>query len=270
MQFKAVAPRNEISFSKLAQHFSVAKKLKWEEPFALQGELLANVIKEPGNKVVYIFQFGSLVFIDFKREEMSTAIRYLKGIEPGIGAGNPWEYSDDYELKTGEVEKPEITNDYIIVARAGEYHREIIATILAKSVALERIEVGIDGLLDKIENVIEYLRRGKFGISDKKLAQLSADILGYKLNLISYIMLLDKPSITWFREEASLLFDELSKLFELTERYEKIRHKSEILMDITEVFSSLVHATKGNRLEWIIIILFAIELLFSIILTVLK
>jgi required for meiotic nuclear division protein 1 len=54
-------------------------------------------------------------------------------------------------------------------------------------------------------------------------------------------------------------------LFELVDRYEKIRHKSDTLMDITAVFSGLAHAQRGNRLEWAIIILIVIEIGLSII-----
>jgi uncharacterized Rmd1/YagE family protein len=77
-------------------------------------------------------------------------------------------------------------------------------------------------------------------------------------------MLLDKPAITWSNEEAGHLFAKLSIMFESADRYEKIRHKSETLMDITAVFSGLAHAQRGNRLEWAIIILIAIEIGLSV------
>lgn len=46
---------------------------------------------------------------------------------------------------------------------------------------------------------------------------------------------------------------------ELDQRYQEIRHKSEPLLDITEVFSGLSHARQSVRLEWIIILI-AIEI----------
>ncbi|MDF2570923.1 MAG: putative YagE family, partial [Sporomusa sp.] len=52
--------------------------------------------------------------------------------------------------------------------------------------------------------------------------------------------------------------------FELKDRYEKIRHKTETIMDITEAFSNLVHARRGTRLEWAIIILIVIEIVLSL------
>jgi uncharacterized Rmd1/YagE family protein len=140
-----------------------------------------------------------------------------------------------------------------------------VATVLAKSVALERIERDTDVLLDEIEDIVGYLQQGKLNISDEQLGKMSARILGFKLSTISYIMLLDKPDITWVNEEAAALYDELGTLFELNDRYENIKHKTETLMDITEVFAGLTHARRGTRLEWAIIVLIGIEIVLSLV-----
>lgn len=141
---------------------------------------------------------------------------------------------------------------------------EIVATILAKSVALKKIEVDIDNLLDEIENIIVYLDNGKLHLSDTHLAKMSSKVLRFKYNTISYIMLLDKPDVAWKIEDAEEFFTKLSDLFELKDRYDKIRHKTEVLLDITEVFTSLTHAKRGTKLEWMVIILFIVEIVMSI------
>jgi uncharacterized Rmd1/YagE family protein len=73
-------------------------------------------------------------------------------------------------------------------------------------------------------------------------------------------MVLDKPEITWENQEADRFYMTMANLFELSQRYHEIKHKSETLMDITEVFSSLSHARRASRLEWIIIALIFIEI----------
>lgn len=40
--------------------------------------------------------------------------------------------------------------------------------------------------------------------------------------------------------------------------------KTEALMDITTVFAGLAHAKRGNRLEWAVIVLIAIEIVLSV------
>jgi uncharacterized Rmd1/YagE family protein len=191
-------------------------------------------------------------------------ISYVKQIEKSVNIINPFEFSDDYRLEVSTDKPPAINYDALVTAEQDSNQSEIIATVLAKSVALEKIEADIDLLLDDIEEIVQFLEQGKLNVSDDKLAKMSAKILGYKFNTISYIRLLDKPNITWINEAASQLFAELSTIFELDDRYKKIRHKSETLMDITEVFSGLTHARRGNRLEWAVIILIAIEIVLSL------
>lgn len=263
-ELKAAVLGAEINLSKIAKHFGNERKFKWEDSLVLRDKTLQGIVHEPENKMVYIFHFGSMVFVNMQHHEMTDVVNYIKRIDLDLNITNLFKYVDDYKLDINPDEPMSINNDYMVIEHESDYHLEIIAVILAKSVALEKIEIEIDLLLDDVEDVVDYLNQGKLAVSDEQLAKMSGNILGFKFNTISYIMLLDKPAITWVNEEASALFSELSALFELQDRYEKIRHKTEILMDITEVFSGLAHAKRGTRLEWAVIILIVIEICLSV------
>ena len=62
----------------------------------------------------------------------------------------------------------------------------------------------------------------------------------------------------------------LAALFELNDRYQSMRHKTETLMDITTVFAGLAHAKRGAWLEWAVIVLIAIEIVLSVAAMLLK
>lgn len=264
VEFRAVVLGEEIALNQFARHFGYEKKLKWEEAFVLSEKELQGIIRQIEGKRVYIYHFGSLVFLNFQHHEIMDVVSYLKQIDSEVHDGKPFRYVDEYKLEVEPNSEPSINNDAMVIHEEAEYHLEIVSTILAKSVALEKIETEVDVLMDEIELVVQKLHQGKLSVSDEQLAKMSASILGFKLNTISYIMLLDKPDITWSNQEAEALFNELSVLFELDDRYEKVRHKIEALMDITEVFSGLVHSKRGTRLEWAVIILISIEIVLSI------
>ncbi|HEY3423592.1 MAG TPA: RMD1 family protein [Negativicutes bacterium] len=265
-EFKAVVLSNEIDLNKIALHFGINRKFKWEDSLLLQDKDLQGIVSEFTNKMVCIFHFGSMVFINLQHHEIMDVVNYVKKLEPTLNVITPFKYVDDYKLEVEPASTPVISNDYMVTDQDDDYQIEIISTILAKSVALEKSELEINYLLDEIEEVVAKLHQGKLlTVSDEQLAKLSASILGFKLNTISYIMLLDKPHITWVNEKAATLFHELSILFELADRYQIVRHKTEALMDITEVFSGLAHAKRGNRLEWAVIILIAIEICLSLV-----
>ncbi len=263
-QFKAAALTSEIGLNAIAVHFGIRRKYRWEDSLALGESALKGVVLEPAGKSVHIFSFGSMVFVNCQHHEIMDVIRYLGQVESGLANVSSLTHTDDYRLEVAKEEEPSVNNDCLVVSREEGYQRELVATVLAKSVALERTEIGTNALLDEIEDIVSLLGQGRLTMSDEQLARMSARILGFRLSTLSYIMLLDKPDITWVNEEAAALYDELGALFELADRYESIRHKTEALMDITTVFAGLAHAKRGNRLEWAVIILIAIEIVLSL------
>ena len=264
-EFKAIVLSNEINLNTIAEHFGSDRKIKWEEALLLKGSQLEGIVQQIENKMIYIFYFGSIVFLNFQHHEIMDIVKYLKKLEVGISDTNSFKYVDDYKIESNPEGIYAINNEYMVTEEQMEYQLDIVSTILAKSVALDKIEMAISYLLDDIEDVVNALHQGKLSVSDEKLAKMSASILEFKLSTISNIMLLDKPAITWNNKDASDLFDELAILFELTDRYGKNRQKIDTLMDITEVFSGLAHAKRDNRLEWAVIILIAIEIGLSLI-----
>lgn len=264
IELKATAVCNEINLAAIAKHFGINRKFRWEDTLALRKEALQGILKEPENKAVFVFHFGSAVFVNCAFHEIMDVLEYLQKLDKNISVANVKEYADDYKIEVNGEEPSALNNDFMVVPQLESYHLEIVSMVLAKSVALEKIEIDIDNLLDEVEDVVAYLNQGKLSASDKQLAKLSARVLGFKLNTLSYIMLLDKPDITWSNEGAEAVFTELSAIFELEDRYEKIRHKSDTLLDITQVFSTLSHAQRGNQLEWAIIILIAFEIVLSL------
>ena len=264
-EFKAIVLSNEINLNQIAEHFGIDRKFKWEESLLLSDCELKGILSQTDNKMVYLFHFGSLVFLNFQHHEMMDIINYLRKIEVCIIHSNLFNYLDEYKIESNPEGIFAINNEYMVTKQQVTYQLDIVATILAKSVALDKIEMDISYLLDEIEEVVNKLHQGRLAVSDEKLAKMSAGILGFKLSTISYIMLLDKPAITWNNESASELFNELTTLFELNERYGKNRHKIDILMDITQVFSGLAHAKRGTRLEWAVIILIVIEIILSLV-----
>lgn len=263
--FKALVLSSEINLNQLARHFGVNKKFSWEDTLILTENNLTGLLTEPAKKLVYIFYFGSAVFINCAHHEMMDVIKYLQRLEKAINTTGPFPFQDDFKLLIRPEEESALNFDNLVTTEFMDYHPKIISTILAKSVALEKIETDIDKLYDDIEDIIDYLAKGRFTISDDRLSKTSSMILRFKYNSISYIMLLDKPDITWTNEEAGRLFEDLSRLFELEERYETLKHKTETLMDITQVFTGLTQARRGNRLEWMIIILIALEIILSLV-----
>lgn len=270
-EFKASVADAEINLNEIARHFGINKKYKWEEPMVLDENLLKGIIPHPENKYFSIFYFGSYVAINLTFHEIKDILSYLKNIDLNLKTDPILGYTEEYVLEINEnldlsaLEGVDFEINYtsVVVKELNKFHMGILSTILAKSVALKKIETDIDLLLDEIENIIDLLDEGHLKLSDKSLSKLSGKVLRFKYSSLSNLMLLEKPDVAWKNEDAELFFVSLIELFELKDRYDRLRHKTEVLLDVTEVFSSLTHAKRGNKLEWMVIILICMELLLS-------
>ncbi|MCK9858984.1 RMD1 family protein [Paenibacillus sp. ATY16] len=267
MTFKAFAITNEIDLNQIAIHCGIPKKYTWEQPLMLKGEVLAAILKHPvaDSQQVLVFSFGSIVFVNHSRpEDIKVFLGYLQSFEPDIDILNADRYTDDYRLHYGEFETFELTDEYVEVPEYEVFHPELISTVLAKSVALEKVEEQLGKIHDKLETMIERLEKGKLRIGNKELARTTAIILRYEYNTLGYIMILDKPDITWSSSQAGEFYDSMLEFFELNDRYKILKSKTEFLHHIMEGFSTISHSIRGLFVEWIIVILIVIEVTLTV------
>lgn len=267
MVFNAYAVTNEIDLNKIAAECNIPKKYTWEEPLILYGDILGSIIqrKLKNDQKVLIFSFGSVVFINMDSSSILKFLEYLKKFKADIDLKNWSAYSDDYELHVGGVEEMELTDKYVIVPHYEMFYPELISIVLAKSVALEKTEEQLGGILDKLETMIDNLEKGSLRIGNKQLARTIARVTRHEYNTINYIMILDKPDITWVNSDAEEFYDKMSEFFELNDRFEIMKSKTDILNNIIGGFSSISHSIRGLFVEWVIVILIIIEVLLMVV-----
>lgn len=261
-KFTAYSLCSEINLDTLASHFGINKKYKWEDYLILKPKNLEGILMGTEEKQAIVFPFGTIAFVNMGFHEIVDLCNYLSKVDTNMATVS-FDFSDEYLLEE-ESETEDDVYEYLSVKKIQNYHVQILAVVLAKSVAIDRVESGISKMLDEFEPIIRKLEMGNLNLKEKRIAQLSAQVLNFKFNTISYVMLLDEPDITWNSQDASDLYRKLSKVFELNDRYEKIKAKTNTLMDIISVFNELTHQKKGDYLEWTVIILILMELLISL------
>lgn len=259
--FTARAICSEFNISNICKHYEISKKIKWEEPLIIKGKHLLE-FKDMNNKMVYIYHFGSIVFINFSEKEIKQFIEMIKNIPDSIKSINKnikYDCTEEYEIVFDDMANEEIGFEVCNVNALEEYHLDMTALVVAKSVALETIENRVSSVFDEAEKLILTLEKGKADISEKKSTSIIGVILSFRHTIISYIMLLDKPDITWENQNAEKFFNELADLFELNDRYKTLNAKIQSLLDMTEIFADLSHSRRATILEIIVIVLILIE-----------
>jgi len=265
-EFTAFAFDGEIDVGRLANLLALGRRPGWEEPVVLDPLTATPADPDPFRKGrVYLYSFGSAVFFNCTSEAIS---RFFRSPSPVVSLlGNPRApvSRERYALGVEGGKKQSVTNDLVTIGREDPLAVDIVAFAIAKSVGLERIEQRLDDLFDRMEEVITSLREGRLTLTDRELAHRAGSILDFRYRSISHLMILDPPEITWEQEDADRLYRSLATLFELPQRFGLIRQKTDTLLDITDVFTTLAHARRSARLEWIIILLIALEIVLFIV-----
>ena len=265
-EFKAYAVLNEIDLNKIAVSCGIPKKYTWEEPLILHDGLLQKILGrdyEEGCRV-FVFSFGCIVLVNVPESEMPPLLKYIREFEPELDLNNWSRYSDEYELRAEPEGRLKITDAYAIVPKYEFFYTELAATIIAKSVAMEKTEFELGKIFDRLETMIDRLEHGQLHVGNRELARTTARVTRHQYNTVSYIMILDKPDITWSNSDASLFYEKMSDFFELNDRYTILTKKADILNNIINGFSSISHSIRGLFVEWIIVALIVVEVILMI------
>jgi uncharacterized Rmd1/YagE family protein len=253
----------DVDLDRLAAELGIDRKFRWEEPMILSPDTLGLLAERHGiDPRVFVYAFGSVVFLNCSA---ATVTRFLDrmGRESAQFVPGDALASDAFALTTGH-DRVAVTNDFAEVPGNDPELVDSVCLVLAKSVALERIESRLDCVFDEIEHLIDFLAKGRLRYPDERMARLTSMILSLQYTSLSHVMVLDKPEFTWENVAADELYSTMANLFELRQRYREIQHKSETLLDVTQVFSTLSHARRSTRLEIIVIVLILIEVVIYV------
>lgn len=265
-EFKAYSVLNEIDLNKIAVSCGIPKKYTWEEPLILDHEFLGNILSrryEADSKVL-IFSFGSIVLVNVPEDIMPQLLGFIKKFVPETDTGRWDKYTDEYELRIEPESSLEITDEYAVVPCYEMFYIELAATVIAKSVAMERTEDELGKIFDQLESIIDRLEHGQLRVGDRELARTTAQVTRHQYNTISYIMILDEPDITWSNSDASLFYEKMSEIFELNDRYTILTKKADIMNNIISGFSSISHSIRGLFVEWVIVLLIVFEVILMV------
>jgi len=130
--------------------------------------------------------------------------------------------------------------------------------VLAQSVALERIESRVDDIMERARGLLEGM--GGLRLRMKPVVQELASVLTTRIELLSDLMVLTKPSLVWEDEGLEKLYEELRDLFEVEDRFEAVDRELESVQELVSIVADVLQASRETLLELLIAALIVVEL----------
>ncbi len=267
----AVNIGGEIKVRRFAKEFLGRKvKLPWEEPL---------VFSFNGTKV-YLWAFGSFVVINAKEEVIGDLVSTLRKYTLRRGEIFTEKYRVIFTEKLDNVktilgEEPLIYGEAngIIVAEEAcivsnndinpESILRVVSYILAQSVSLERIESISDRIVERAMELLDLFGKVLF-IRLRPAVRELVSVMRTRLELLSDIMVLRKPEITWEFPELDKLYELLRDLYEIPDRFEAIDRELSNVQELSSAMADIILAYRESVLEVLIIALIILEIVLSL------
>ena len=74
----------------------------------------------------------------------------------------------------------------------------------------------------------------------------------------------EKPDVVWDRPDLDRLYARLEDEYELKERAEVLSRKLSVIAETAKVLTDIIDTRRALRLEFIIVVLIAIEIIFGV------
>ncbi len=214
------------------------------------------------NQYLVIFDYGVVVFFNYSKEEIAQVIAALK--DSVIGYKKIFA-KDDFLLtikgkkvlpSTEGASVSDLTLDYI----------KLISTVLSRSVALEYYEKLVDQTLGQMTMIVQKMaKRGWAGMSARKLNRQVGLALAIQNELAYNLEILDEPELLWSgSSQAMVLYRELVKNFDLNQRIQILDKKIKIIAESNQFVIDQLQTRQSHWLEWIVIILIALEIVYFV------
>jgi len=157
-------------------------------------------------------------------------------------------------------------DDYIILPSDDPLIKLSLSHALSQSVKLSSFELSISETIAQTRSVPEELATtGRTSLSSEQLTKLMGKLFAQRdsMNLDSDI--LDTPEFFWRRPKYESFYQRGSQYLDIQARVAILNRKLDRLHELYEILSNEHKHLHSTRLEWVVILLILIEVLFSIV-----
>jgi uncharacterized Rmd1/YagE family protein len=232
--FSTYKVASKLPLIKISSFFNIKQEEGWKEYIKIDGNTIENILKYISlRKTVLIYKYGCITFIDFNQNEIYVFLEYLKKIFVDLDFKLLSQFNDTHTIYLSPDENVSLWEDS---EQKFHYHNkinDIVASALAKSNELYKIETELSDVLDEAGKLISYLNKGYLRANTKKVISIIAKCIRFKYRSIESVKLLDKPSEFNTTIESRQTFDVMNEFFELNDRYTILSDRIGILDSIT-------------------------------------
>ena len=107
-------------------------------------------------------------------------------------------------------------------------------------------------------------RDGKVSLGRKQITMQLGQLFVDRASINLHSDILDHPDFFWEDDEYLAVYLRVAKYLEVERRVEVLNKRLDIIKELFDMLASELHNSHSNRLEWIIIVLIVLEVVFQV------
>src|ERR1700733_9768989 len=212
--------------------------------------------------LVTLFRYGVAVLIGLDPAEEDEVLRSLQARLIRVVA--PREEEIAHIMVVPEKEDQILPGGPITLKTVTPEHLVVIADALSKSVVLARDEREVRAASGLVEPFARQLaEKGRTSGGRRANLKHIGNALLVQHRVSGRVAVADKPDVLWDRPDLERLYARLEDEYELKERAEALTRKLSVIAESAEVLGDILDTKRSFRLEMIIVILIAVELIIA-------
>jgi uncharacterized Rmd1/YagE family protein len=205
---------------------------------------------------IILFPYGVIVAWGLGPELVREVLEEIKPFEE-----EPLSHILSDEFSFSESDDFSIKNDLIALTSNNIFEKLAISHAIAQSVKLQEFEIKAQQTIEENSHLAQNIAQlGKSLLSRKQLTKKRGSLFLVKSDINLHGDLLDTPEFFWNYPETERFYEVMAKYLDVAARIEILNKKLQVIHELLGMLSDEQNHKHSYRLEWIIILLIAVEI----------
>ncbi|KAK0646244.1 hypothetical protein B0T16DRAFT_157370 [Cercophora newfieldiana] len=215
---------------------------------------------------VFLFDYGVVVIWGMSTAHEQRFLKELAKFETEKLAPDDVEteffnfyYTHEYQAR--------IYNDFITLRDKNNYMTKLaISHALAQSVKTSLFEELIASTIDTCKDIpTQIARTGKIDLSRTQINMQIGELFILRINIHLNGSVLDTPELFWVEPQLEPVYQAVRSYLEMDQRVGLLTERLDVIADLLAVLKDQLSHGHGEKLEWIVIVLIAAEILVALV-----
>ncbi|KAK0392825.1 hypothetical protein NLU13_2319 [Sarocladium strictum] len=215
---------------------------------------------------VFLFDYGVVVIWGMSAAQEKRFLREIAKFELEKLAADDVEvelfnfyYTREYQAR--------IYNDFITLRDKTNYMTKLaISHALAQSVKTSLFEELIASTVETCKDIpTQIANTGKIALSRSQINMQIGELFILRINIHLNGSVLDTPELFWVEPQLEPVYQAVRSYLEMDQRVGLLTERLDVIADLLAVLKDQLSHGHGEKLEWIVIVLIAAEILVAVI-----